>query len=522
MRLVVSVRIRQKDLLDDIQLAEVELKYAERMNKILFEGYSVGFGQVTNPDEMKAMFGRDGIHAKAFRSYLSERFNLSPSIAELTGEQDLLRQFRESQILPLVITLLDDWAPDIEDSEFKADVLRLNSLLDQNETRTAIRQAVIDDDLMQILEIADLADQEQFSAETFRLLLKVPDWEGEQERLFALIDLADDKFPNDFLLRMISLYHLQFQAGAAAYRNQFLEAASAAVALRPKNASALFHFGMSQMIANRFENAADSFRRVTEVDPKDLMAYAELAMCHNRLQNKEEALAVLRQSVALNPERARSHGMLGQYLLDLGQYEESLNQLQHCLVLLESSPFEEEGKHYEFDVALCLAHLKRPDESFEAYTAGRKKYPNVNLESYLGELFQQQQRYDYWYVTIADRAKLATENTPETVRLRYDLARAAVVIAVHHREDEQGGILWRQKAASAFQDCLDAAGELLKSNESTDLDRSKVLAMLASVQARPDFAPVRLPLLEQLTEDEQTQWTALWAKLGELIANSKE
>ena len=311
-----------EDLLDDIQLAEVELKYAERMNKILFEGYSVGFGQVTNPDEMKAMFGRDGIHARAFRSYLSERFNLSPSIAELTGEQDLLRQFRESQILPLAITLLDDWAPDIEDSEFKADVLRLNSLLDQNETRTAIRQAVIDDDLMQILEIADLADQEQF---------------------------------------------------------------------------------------------------------------------------------------------------------------------------------EEEGKHYEFDVALCLAHLKRPDESFEAYTAGRKKYPNANLESYLGELFQQQQRYDYWYVTIADRVKLATENTPETIVLQYDLARAAVVIAVHHREDEQGGILWRQKAASAFQECLDAAGELLKSNESKDLDRSKVLAMLASVQARPDYLAHQCPVPRRIT-----------------------
>ena len=61
--------------------------------------------------------------------------------------------------------------------------------------------------------------------------------------------------------------------------------------------------GMQALEEGRYEQAADSFRRVLEADPDDYGAHFHLALIDSILGNRDQAVAVVQRQVEHRPDR---------------------------------------------------------------------------------------------------------------------------------------------------------------------------------------------------------------------------
>jgi tetratricopeptide (TPR) repeat protein len=87
-----------------------------------------------------------------------------------------------------------------------------------------------------------------------------------------------------------------------------------AIAARPRDPKILEQFGLTLWNAGRVAEAAEAYEEVLRIDPKVVTARFRLANLYARIGNLERAAAEARLLVALLPENARSHVVLGQIL----------------------------------------------------------------------------------------------------------------------------------------------------------------------------------------------------------------
>jgi tetratricopeptide (TPR) repeat protein len=78
-------------------------------------------------------------------------------------------------------------------------------------------------------------------------------------------------------------------------------ASQAALQVCPTNAMLHAYLGISLFKQNCFEGAVESFRRATVLDPKFADAGAKLAQCYDRLHRYEEAYAVAKEWLWIDP-----------------------------------------------------------------------------------------------------------------------------------------------------------------------------------------------------------------------------
>jgi Flp pilus assembly protein TadD len=116
-----------------------------------------------------------------------------------------------------------------------------------------------------------------------------------------------------------------FEAAVPAYR-QSLE-------LDPKHEDSLYYLGISLQELAEYGEAAATFRRMTEVNPHSSRAFTELGatLClraPGAPQNFQQARAAFLRSVEINREEAGPFLRLGMLELDLGRWDEALENFR--------------------------------------------------------------------------------------------------------------------------------------------------------------------------------------------------
>ena len=158
------------------------------------------------------------------------------------------------------------------------------------------------------------------------------------------------------------------------------------LAQKPDDAGIHFQLGYAYTAARDPENAAKEYRRATELDPKMLPAFVNLGLA---LLDKQpaEAIAPLRQAVALAPDASRPKVLLGVALEKSGDAAAALEQLRAARDL-DSSNID-----IQLELARALLQAQRYDESEKEFRAALALRPDSGMAHYgLAECLLQQKK----------------------------------------------------------------------------------------------------------------------------------
>jgi len=141
----------------------------------------------------------------------------------------------------------------------------------------------------------------------------------------------------------------------------------------------------------RFKEACDFFGKAIEADPEHAMAYAELALCFNDLDQRSSALKAINHAIALEPDNARLLGLKGWILVCQAWYREALEIANHavamdpyCLTALnaQANAFTKLGKWKEAEaVARRILTMQVNDAAALNLLAQSLRFQGRNKES---------------------------------------------------------------------------------------------------------------------------------------------
>lgn len=109
----------------------------------------------------------------------------------------------------------------------------------------------------------------------------------------------------------------------AGYPKRALEAAQGAVIAKPDDA--FYHYWIGDLLIGmkRFDEALASFQAAIELSPGDEFLYERAAIAFWGANRGPEAIKALRLASDLDPGKALYHGMLYEFLFELGMKEEA-------------------------------------------------------------------------------------------------------------------------------------------------------------------------------------------------------
>lgn len=81
------------------------------------------------------------------------------------------------------------------------------------------------------------------------------------------------------------------------------------------------------------ERAAAAYKRAGKLNPLSAIPFYNFALYHLEQGNDEQAELWLRKAVAHNPDDARAHGLLGEFLIDSGRRDEGIRHYRKSLEL---------------------------------------------------------------------------------------------------------------------------------------------------------------------------------------------
>ncbi|MEQ9563098.1 MAG: ammonia-forming cytochrome c nitrite reductase subunit c552, partial [Woeseiaceae bacterium] len=145
-------------------------------------------------------------------------------------------------------------------------------------------------------------------------------------------------------------------------------ASQLAVADRP---DALVNIGNLARDAGELPKADDYFRLALQRHPQSVMARVNLADSYGLQTRNDDAIAVLREGLALNDEvgSAALHHALGLTLVRVQQYDEALVELQKAAML------EPGSSRYTYVYAIGLNSLGRSEQAIETLRQARADFP---------------------------------------------------------------------------------------------------------------------------------------------------
>jgi tetratricopeptide (TPR) repeat protein len=179
--------------------------------------------------------------------------------------------------------------------------------------------------------------------------------------------------------------------------------------------------GIAHFKENRFADAAASFRQAVAIR-RELSALHNLGTALAKLENLDEAVAVFREALQLNPEAAISHKNLGLALHQQGKPGEAAVHYAEAVklepasdtahydlgrVLYETGRLEEAVASYReavrlnpdlwtahHDLGRCLAKLGKKEEAIAAYEEALQIKPDsADVHNNLGILLENTRRY---------------------------------------------------------------------------------------------------------------------------------
>lgn len=166
------------------------------------------------------------------------------------------------------------------------------------------------------------------------------------------------------------------------------EASESAGAAENDAVSILNEIALSYTQAGDYKLAADTFRKILQMEPLNDMALFNIALCLQLQGEPDEAAGYYKKSLGANPDNTGALLNLGALLAGRGSYAEALECFEH----LES--LRADANVY-YNLGICYQNLERTEEAIAVY----KKALELNCTHYeslnnLGLLYSDNKRFE--------------------------------------------------------------------------------------------------------------------------------
>ncbi len=251
-------------------------------------------------------YGANARYHQAFRDYGVDLPRLSPQEAA-----DLLRKLGGDSTVEIAAAL-DDWAyvsrmargwllllplvkPPTVDASLQGESLyAITRLLDPDPVRNRIRDAAASRDGLALAALAREVDPSAHPSQTVNLLAVNLYHLGQIDAAARFLEAAQPHHPGDYLING----HVAFFDNQMKKHGEALPYAMAALALRPRSASALFSLGETLSGLGRDGEALASYSRLVQWHPKEWVHLLEFGCKMAEKGDQERAAAAFRQAAA--------------------------------------------------------------------------------------------------------------------------------------------------------------------------------------------------------------------------------
>ena len=115
----------------------------------------------------------------------------------------------------------------------------------------------------------------------------------------------------------------------------------AALRLEPNEIRTLYNLAGMRVKQGRIDEAVEYYNRILELNPGDASTYITLAAMESNKENLERAMEFYREGLKYHPENGDLHGKLGAMLLQTGQVDEAIKELEAAVkVKADSATYE--------------------------------------------------------------------------------------------------------------------------------------------------------------------------------------
>jgi tetratricopeptide (TPR) repeat protein len=130
---------------------------------------------------------------------------------------------------------------------------------------------------------------------------------------------------------------------------------------KPRLAAEMCQKGFNFSINGQDQKALQYFKKATERDPNDPLAWYGLGYCHAGLNNQESAIEAYKQAIRVNPYDEVTHFQLGNYYTKLGRHADAIAAYREVIRI---NP-EFEAAHFNLGVA--YTRLGRYNDGRQAF-----------------------------------------------------------------------------------------------------------------------------------------------------------
>ena len=142
----------------------------------------------------------------------------------------------------------------------------------------------------------------------------------------------------------------------------------------PNDPNVHYSFGVF-MLAQDVETALKEFRRAQELDPNHQPALVQMAFEYLKRREYDTALPLAEKSVALAPQMYAARNVLGRVLLELGQIERAIHELEEGIRLAPASP------EMHFALARAYTRVGRKQEAEREHEIFKKLQEKYNQQA---------------------------------------------------------------------------------------------------------------------------------------------
>ncbi len=142
-----------------------------------------------------------------------------------------------------------------------------------------------------------------------------------------------------------------------------------ALEINPKSSMTYSAMGYVYYLTKKYDLAIYNFKRALQIDPNNASAHNNLGYTYAEVGiNLSEAATECRKAIALNPQSAAYRDSLGWVYFTLGNYKDSVKELQNALQYITGNPGNNKNKQLAncFNIInehLTLAIKKRDKEN---------------------------------------------------------------------------------------------------------------------------------------------------------------
>lgn len=165
---------------------------------------------------------------------------------------------------------------------------------------------------------------------------------------------------------------LAHAAEAAVARGDYgaaMNYAQLAVRAAPSNAQLWFLLGYAARLDGRLSVAENAYTRGLRLEPSSLSGKSGLAQTYSLMGQNDKAEQILKQNLALAPDRVDDALMLGNLYVKTGKYPEALGVLEQAERIRPSA-------RAELLLASSYLHLKQMDQANRYLQMAKKRSPN--------------------------------------------------------------------------------------------------------------------------------------------------